>query len=137
LQHPAFAIPDANTGQPISLPKERWTDTAQDRLWYRGARKIWRAVRRDRQLPYRDKRSERFRSPTGRQLMEFGIETLRNNPLFDTVALERSLQKFFQGYDRPFEPLLTITGVAQWYDLVSRSKDYAAPQIRDVEISIR
>jgi hypothetical protein len=135
LQHPAFAIPDANTGQPIGLPKERWTDTAQDRLWYRAARKIYRAVRRDRQPPYSDKRSEKFRSPAGRQLMEFGIETLRTNPLFDAEALERSLQQFSQGNDRPFEPLLTITGVAQWYDLVSRSKGHAAPQIRDVEIS--
>jgi hypothetical protein len=135
LQHPAFAIPDANTGQPISLPEERWTDTAQDRLWYRAARRIWRAVNRDRQLPYRDKRSEKFRTPAGRQLMEFGIETLRTNPLFDSKALERSLQAFSQGNDRPFEPLLTVTGVAQWYDLVSRNKDYAAPQMRVVEIS--
>jgi len=68
-------------------------------------------------------------------LMEFGIETLRTNPLFDSKALERSLQAFSQGNDRPFEPLLTVTGVAQWYDLVSRNKDYAAPQMRVVEIS--
>ena len=66
MQHPVFAIPDANTGTPISLPKERWTDTAQDRLWYRAARRIWRIVRRDRQPPYSDKRSARFRSPEGR-----------------------------------------------------------------------
>ncbi len=45
------------------------------------------------------------------------------------------LQEFSQGNDRPFEPLLTVLGVAQWCDLVSRSKDYTAPQIRDVEIS--
>jgi hypothetical protein len=135
LQHPVFAIPDANTGAPISLPKERWTDTAQDRLWYRAARKIWRTVRRDRQAPYADKRSEKFRSPEGRQLMEFGIETLRANPLFDASALERALLGFSQGNDRPFEPLLTITGVAQWYDLVSRSKSLSAPQIREVSIT--
>ncbi len=135
LHHPVFAIPDANTGAPISLPKERWTDTAQDQLWYRAARKIWRTVRQDRRPPYADKRSDTFRSPAGRQLMEFGIETLRTNPLFEASALERSLRDFSQGNDRPFEPLLTITGVAQWHDLVRRSKGYSAPQIRDVEIS--
>jgi hypothetical protein len=135
LQHPVFAIPDANTGAPISLPKERWTDTAQDRLWYRAARKIWRTVRKDRQPPYSDKRSERFRSPEGRQLMESGIETLRTNPLFDAPALESALRDFSQGNDRPFEPLLTIIGVAQWYDLVSRSKAYSAPQITEVAVS--
>lgn len=132
MQHPVFAIPDANTGAPISLPKERWTNTAQDQLWYRAARKIWRTLRSDRQPSYSDRRSARFRSPEGRQLMEFGIETLRTNPLFDASALERSLHEFSQGNDRPFEPLLTITGVAQWYDLVARRKSYFAPQIREI-----
>lgn len=135
LHHPVFAIPDANTGAPIGLPKERWTDTAQDQLWYRVARKVWRTVQRDRRPPYADKRSEKFRSPEGRQLLEFGLETMRTNPLFDGSALERSLRDFLQGNDRPFEPLLTITGVAQWHELVRRSKDYSAPQIRDVEVS--
>ena len=67
--------------------------------------------------------------------MEFGIETLRGNPLFDASALERALQDFSQGNDRSFEPLLTVTGVAQWYDLVSRSKSFSAPQIREVSIT--
>lgn len=134
LQHPAFAVPDANTGSPISIPKERWTDTAQDQLWYRTARRIWRTVRKDRQPPFRDKRSDRFRSPEGRELFEFGVETLRANPLFDGAALERAAKEFFAGNDRPFEPLLTITGLAQWYDLIVRSNSYAAPQIKVIEI---
>jgi hypothetical protein len=135
LQHPAFAVPDANTGAPISIPKERWTDTAQDQMWYRTMRKIYRAVRKDRQPPFRDKRSDRFRSPEGRKLFEFAVETLRANPLFDRAALERSMKEFFEGNDRPFEPLLTITGIAQWYDLVTRSKRVTAPQIKVVEIA--
>ena len=135
LQHPAFAVPDANTGAPISIPKERWTDTAQDRLWYRTMRRIYRAVRKDRPPPFRDKRSDRFRSPEGRELFEFGVETLRSNPVFDRAALERSIKEFFDGSDRPFEPLLTITGVAQWYDLVERGNSVTAPQIKVVEIT--
>ncbi len=135
LQHPAFAVPDANTGAPISIPRERWTDTAQDQMWYRTMRKIYRAVRKDRQPPFRDKRSDRFRSLEGRKLFEFGVETLRANPLFDRAALERSVKEFFDGNDRPFEPLLTITGVAQWYDLVAHSKTATAPQIKAVEIA--
>jgi len=135
LQHPAFTVPDANTGAPINIPKERWTDTAQDQLWYRTARRIWRTVRKDRQPPFRDKRSDRFRSPEGRELFEFGVESLRANPLFDGAALQRAAKDFFDGNDRPFEPLLTITGVAQWYDLVSRGKSYSAPQIKQVEIT--
>lgn len=135
LRHPAFAVPDANTGAPISIPKERWTDTAQDQLWYRTARRIWRTVRKDRQPPFRDKRSDRFRSPEGRELFEFGVETLRANPLFDGAALQRAAKDFFDGNDRPFEPLLTTTGVAQWCDLVSQGKSYSASQIKVVEIS--
>ncbi len=134
LQHPAFAVPDANTGAPISIPRERWTDTAQDHLWYRSARRVWRMLRRDRQPPFRDKRSDRFRSPEGRELFNFGVETLRENSLFDGVALERAAKEFFEGNDRYFEPLLTLTGVAQWYDLVAQSKSYRAPQIKVVAI---
>lgn len=132
LQHPAFEVPDANTGAPICVPKERWTDTAQDQLWYRTMRRIYRAVRKDRQPPFRDKRSDRFRSPEGRELFEFAVERMRRSPLFDPSALERSAKDFFEGHDRPFEPLLTITGVAQWDELVARSKSYAAPQIKTV-----
>ena len=132
LQHPAFAIPDANTGAPITIPKERWTDTAQDQLWYRAARRLWRTLHKDRKPPFTDKRSVRFRSPEGRALFEFGVETLRSNPLFSRDALDGSLKEFFDGHDRPFEPLLTITGVAQWYDLVSRAHSYSAPQIREI-----
>jgi hypothetical protein len=66
--------------------------------------------------------------------MELGIETLRMNPLFAPAALERALKEFFDGNDRPFEPLLTITGVAQWQTLVSGRKA-TAPQIRDVQLS--
>ncbi len=135
LQHPAFAVPDANTGAPISIPKERWTDTAQDRLWYRTARRIWRTVRKDRQPPFRDKRSDRFRSPEGRQLFKFGVEILRGNPLFDGVALEHAAKDFFDDNDRAFEPLLTVTGVAQWHDLVARGANYSARQIKVVEIA--
>ncbi len=130
LKHPAFAVPDANTGAPISVPSERWTDKAQDQLWYRTARRVWRTLRKDKQPPFRDKRSDRFRSPEGRTLFEFGIETLRTHPLFNAAALERALQEFFAGNDRPFEPLMTLTGVAQWYDLVRRGKTCEAPQIR-------
>ena len=133
LQHPAFAVPDANTGAPISIPKERWTDTAQDQFWYRAARKFWRSVRQDRQPPFRDKRSDRFRTPEGRELFQMAVDTLRTNPLFDAAALERVSQEFFAGNDRPFEPLMTLTGVAQWYDLVARSKTCSAPQIKGVE----
>ncbi len=134
MQHPAFAVPDANTGAPISIPKERWTDTAQDRLWYRTARKIWRGLHKDRSVPYTDKRAARFRTPEGRQLLESGIETLRENPLFDREALERAFQDFFNGNDRPFEPLLTVTGVAQWQTLVKSGRESSAPQIRDVQV---
>jgi Asparagine synthase len=129
LNHPAFAVPDANTGAPICMPRERWTDKAQDQLWYRAARRLWRTVRQDKQPPFRDKRSDRFRSPKGRELFEIGVETLRNNPLFEAAAMERARDDFFAGNDRPFEPLMTLTGVAQWYDLVKRSKSYEAPQI--------
>ena len=132
LNHPVFAIPDANTGAPISVPKERWTDTAQDQLWYRAARSLWRAARKDRAVPFTDKRAARFRSPEGRRLMEFGIETLRANPLFAASALERALQEFSRGEDRPFEPLLTVAGVAQWIDLIVHRKERSAPQIREV-----
>ncbi len=135
LQHPAFAVPDANTGAPISVPRERWTDAAQDQLWYRTARRIWRTLHKDRQPPFRDGRSDRFRSPEGRALFEFGVETLRGNSLFNASALERATKDFFAGDDRPFEPLLTITGVAQWFDLVAHGKSYAAPQIKIVEIA--
>jgi hypothetical protein len=134
MQHPAFAVPDANTGAPISIPKERWTDTAQDQLWYRAGRRLWRSVRKDRTAPYTDKRAATFRTPEGRRLMEVGIETLRMNPLFAPAALERALKEFFDGNDRPFEPLLTITGVAQWQTLVS-GRNATAPQIRDVQLS--
>jgi hypothetical protein len=134
LKHPVFAIPDANTGAPITTPKERWTDTAQDQLWYRAARRLWRTLRKDRQPPYSDKRSQKFRTPQGRQLMEFGIETLRTNPCFDASALERAYLEFCAGNDRPFEPLLTVAGVAQWQDLVARSKSVSAPQVREIVV---
>ena len=132
LKHPAFDVPDANTGAPISVPAERWTDKAQDQLWYRMARRLYRNVRKDKQPPFRDKRSDRFRSPEGRELFEFAVETLRTNPLFDADALERARTEFFAANDRPFEPLMTVTGVAQWYDLVARGKSYSAPQIRAI-----
>ncbi len=132
FKHPAFAVPDANTGAPIAMPEQKWTETAQDRLWYRAMRRVWRAVRQHRQPPFSDARAAKFRGEDGRRLMEFGIETLRGNPLFNAAALENALRQFTAGNDRPFEPLLTITGVAQWYDLVSRSKNYEAPQIREV-----
>ena len=132
LKHPAFDVPDANTGAPISVPSERWTDKAQDQLWYRMARRLYRTVRKDAQPPFRDNRSDRFRSPEGRELFGFGIETLRTNPLFNADALQRASKDFFAGNDRPFEPLMTLTGVAQWYDLVTRSKTYEAPQIRAI-----
>ncbi len=132
LKHPAFDVPDANTGAPISVPDERWTDKAQDHLWYRMARRVWRTIRKDKQPPFRDKRSDRFRGSEGRELFEFGVETLRTHPLFNATALERACTDFFAGNDRPFEPLMTITGVAQWYDLVARSKSYEAPQVRTI-----
>lgn len=135
MQHPAFAVPDANTGAPISIPKERWTDTAQDQLWYRTARKLWRSVRKGRPVPYTDKRAARFRTPEGRRLLEFGVEALRANPLFDSTALEHTFKDFVDGNDRPFEPLLTVTGVAQWQTLVKSGDGSNAPQIRDVQLS--
>ena len=134
IKHPAFAVPDANTGAPISIPKERWTDTAQDQLWYRAARRLWRGLRNDRPAPYADKRAARFRTLEGRQLLEFGVETLRDHQFFDPAALDRALKDFFDGNDRPFEPLLTVTGVAQWQTLVQNGRESAAPQIRDVEV---
>ncbi len=82
-----------------------------------------------------NKRAARFRAPEGRALLEFGVETLSENPRFDAASLKRSLHEFSAGSDRPFEPLLTITGVAQWSDLVARRKTVSAPQIRDVAIS--
>jgi len=135
LNHPAFAVPDANTGLPIApAPQPKWTEKAQDQLWYRATRRVWRTVRGRRQPPYADTRAAAFRSPQGRALMEFGIETLRGNPLFNDVAVQRALQDFLAGQDRPFEPLLTLTGAAQWYDRVSRAKNYSAPQIREVVV---
>jgi len=132
LGHPVFGVADANTGAPIGAAEARWTERAQDKLWYRALRVLWRTVRRDKPAPFTDARSGVFRGTEGKALFEFALETLRGNRLFNAAALERALAEFLEGQDRPFEPLMTIAGAAQWQDLLANRHQHSAPQIQEV-----
>lgn len=118
-------IPDRNTGPVRVLPKN-WRETVQNQFWFPAARSIKRKLDRYYKLRQPKQTHSRFdydaayRQPPVVEALCLGVEALRESPLFDRAALDRTLAAYLAGNDRLAHCLWAVASAGQWHQFVKK-----------------
>lgn len=142
FNHPAMRVPDSNTGRAIAgVPWWRdFQDILRNQPLYAAVRRLYRSLRppHDGIVPGRPDDSSwpphwpLFRTRSGREVLEEGLEMMASCEHFDGAAIRTAARQFESGADSVLEMLLVLSAAGRWVNLVEHGAGFRHPAVMGV-----